>query len=297
MKLVVFLILMAAAGAMTRIIGRPPSSTCSDTWTIGAMRDVAICEFPPGRGKRAGGPMVKKGDDLVYNGTHFVAESHKAIICHTRNGLPPITISVSQQAVPAHLAHGDTQGPCPGGDACPAACDDLCPSACGNVTGQQGPPGQDGADGADGQDGVDGTNGADGADGADGAPGVNGTNGADGADGQDGADGAPGPPGPQGDCTNCPQPQQNVKMCCYIAVAGSSQTPNPSWPVIAQIVWRAGASCSRAFTGFLPCDGRLLSPGMFQLLFSVLGTTYGGDGRTTFALPDLTSMKGIIHEQ
>lgn len=35
------------------------------------------------------------------------------------------------------------------------------------------------------------------------------------------------------------------------------------------------------------CDGQLLSIAQNTALFSILGTTYGGDGRTTFALPDL----------
>ncbi len=35
------------------------------------------------------------------------------------------------------------------------------------------------------------------------------------------------------------------------------------------------------------CDGQILPISSNQALFSILGTTYGGDGRTTFALPDL----------
>jgi microcystin-dependent protein len=35
------------------------------------------------------------------------------------------------------------------------------------------------------------------------------------------------------------------------------------------------------------CDGQLLSISSNTALFSILGTTYGGDGRSTFALPDL----------
>ncbi len=35
------------------------------------------------------------------------------------------------------------------------------------------------------------------------------------------------------------------------------------------------------------CNGQLLAISQNQALFSLLGTTYGGDGRTTFALPDL----------
>ncbi len=37
------------------------------------------------------------------------------------------------------------------------------------------------------------------------------------------------------------------------------------------------------------CDGSLLPIAQNTALFSILGTTYGGDGRTTFALPDLRS--------
>ncbi len=35
------------------------------------------------------------------------------------------------------------------------------------------------------------------------------------------------------------------------------------------------------------CDGRLLQISQYGGLYSILGTQYGGDGRTTFALPDL----------
>ena len=39
--------------------------------------------------------------------------------------------------------------------------------------------------------------------------------------------------------------------------------------------------------GWAFCDGQLLPINQNQALFSILGTTYGGDGRTTFGLPDL----------
>jgi microcystin-dependent protein len=35
------------------------------------------------------------------------------------------------------------------------------------------------------------------------------------------------------------------------------------------------------------CDGSLLSISQNEVLFSLIGTTYGGDGQTTFAIPDL----------
>lgn len=39
--------------------------------------------------------------------------------------------------------------------------------------------------------------------------------------------------------------------------------------------------------GWAACDGQLLSIADHTALFSLLGTTYGGDGRTSFGLPDL----------
>lgn len=39
--------------------------------------------------------------------------------------------------------------------------------------------------------------------------------------------------------------------------------------------------------GWLFCDGQLLSITENETLFQLIGTTYGGDGQTTFALPDL----------
>jgi microcystin-dependent protein len=39
--------------------------------------------------------------------------------------------------------------------------------------------------------------------------------------------------------------------------------------------------------GFAFCDGQLLAISTNNALFALLGTTFGGDGRTTFALPDL----------
>ncbi len=39
--------------------------------------------------------------------------------------------------------------------------------------------------------------------------------------------------------------------------------------------------------GWAFCNGQLMPINQNQALFSLLGTTYGGDGRTTFALPDL----------
>ncbi|GEC88325.1 phage tail protein [Brevibacillus brevis] len=39
--------------------------------------------------------------------------------------------------------------------------------------------------------------------------------------------------------------------------------------------------------GWALCNGQILSISEYDTLFSLIGTTYGGDGQTTFALPDL----------
>src|SRR3954453_2243195 len=46
-------------------------------------------------------------------------------------------------------------------------------------------------------------------------------------------------------------------------------------------------SFQQAPRGWALCDGQLMSISQNSALFSILGTTYGGDGITTFALPDL----------
>jgi len=55
-------------------------------------------------------------------------------------------------------------------------------------------------------------------------------------------------------------------------------------PFIAEIRIFSGTYAPK---GWAMCNGQLLSIAQNQALFSLLGTTYGGDGRTTFALPDL----------
>ena len=49
----------------------------------------------------------------------------------------------------------------------------------------------------------------------------------------------------------------------------------------------ASSPCNFAPTGWAMCDGQLLPISQNTALFSLLGTNYGGDGKSTFALPDL----------
>ena len=46
---------------------------------------------------------------------------------------------------------------------------------------------------------------------------------------------------------------------------------------------------SFAPAGWMTCDGQLLPISEYETLFNLIGTTYGGDGQSTFALPNLQS--------
>jgi len=61
-------------------------------------------------------------------------------------------------------------------------------------------------------------------------------------------------------------------------------------PFLAQIIMFGGNFAPR---GWALCHGQLLPINQNQALFSLLGTTYGGDGRTTFGLPDLRGRAAV----
>ena len=57
-------------------------------------------------------------------------------------------------------------------------------------------------------------------------------------------------------------------------------------PYIGEIKMFAG---NFAPVGWMFCDGQLLPISEYETLFNLIGTTYGGDGQSTFALPNLQS--------
>jgi len=75
-----------------------------------------------------------------------------------------------------------------------------------------------------------------------------------------------------------------------IALQGVFPSRNQSDPFIAEIIMFGGNFAPR---GWALCDGQLLPISQNQALFSLLGTMYGGDGRTTFAVPDLRGRTAI----
>jgi microcystin-dependent protein len=55
-----------------------------------------------------------------------------------------------------------------------------------------------------------------------------------------------------------------------------------TYPYLGEVMTAAFSFCP---TGWAPMNGQLLPINQNQALFALLGTNYGGDGRTTFALP------------
>ncbi|GAB0156882.1 tail fiber protein [Chryseobacterium sp. Alg-005] len=70
-------------------------------------------------------------------------------------------------------------------------------------------------------------------------------------------------------------------ICSIFAPALHAQASEPFLGQIAFVPY------NKAPNGWADCNGQILSIAQNQALFSLLGTTYGGNGVTTFALPDM----------
>ena len=80
-----------------------------------------------------------------------------------------------------------------------------------------------------------------------------------------------------------------IRITAAVAAAlGMTAAPSPAEaaadPFIGEIMMVGYTFCPR---GWAEANGQLLAISQNTALFSLYGTTYGGDGRTTFALPDL----------
>jgi tail collar domain/collagen triple helix repeat protein len=128
-----------------------------------------------------------------------------------------------------------------------------------------------GAQGPQGPTGPTGPQGAAGSPGAVGPTGATGAQGPEGATGPTGATGPQGPTGPAGGASTLFGTDTNQ------AVPGNGQTCT-----LGEIILTAGAVAIG-----VPANGQLLSIAQNTALFALLGTMYGGNGQTTFALPDL----------
>ena len=72
-------------------------------------------------------------------------------------------------------------------------------------------------------------------------------------------------------------------LSLFAAIGASQSASAQTEPYLGQVMTTAANFCPR---GWAPMEGQMLPIQQNQALFSVMGTTYGGDGRSTFALPD-----------
>jgi microcystin-dependent protein len=88
-------------------------------------------------------------------------------------------------------------------------------------------------------------------------------------------------------------PQAAITYCiAYTGTYPVSGAPlSASNAYVGEVIAFAG---NYAPDGYFPCDGRLLSIDQYEPLFSLIGTIYGGDGQTTFAVPDLRSRVPVM---
>ncbi|GAA6134131.1 tail fiber protein [Oceaniserpentilla sp. 4NH20-0058] len=87
------------------------------------------------------------------------------------------------------------------------------------------------------------------------------------------------------------KPQFNIKktsMILGLALSASVLSSKPAFagpdPFLGEMMLVGYQFCPR---NWMEANGQLLAISQFSALFSLYGTTYGGDGRTTFGLPDL----------
>jgi microcystin-dependent protein len=74
-----------------------------------------------------------------------------------------------------------------------------------------------------------------------------------------------------------------LSLCVFVTLVAAAQPAAAgSNPTYSERMVFFGNSCP---SGYLPLEGQELSISENQVLFSLLGTAYGGDGQTTFRLP------------
>jgi len=75
---------------------------------------------------------------------------------------------------------------------------------------------------------------------------------------------------------------KRVLLAATLAVGLSTAAHAQPTPFIGEVMLFAGNFCPK---GWLPMNGQILPINQNQALFSIIGPTYGGDGRLNFALP------------
>lgn len=75
-------------------------------------------------------------------------------------------------------------------------------------------------------------------------------------------------------------------LCVAWAALAVPQAAHAGDPFLGEVMCGGWNFCP---VGWAECNGQLMAISQNSALFSLLGTTYGGDGQTTFALPNLQS--------
>jgi microcystin-dependent protein len=85
------------------------------------------------------------------------------------------------------------------------------------------------------------------------------------------------------------QPYLAVNYCISLFGIFPSRA-DASAPFVGEIFI---VGCNFTINGYALCDGQLLPISGYETLFNLIGTTYGGDGQTTFAVPDMRGRVAI----
>jgi hypothetical protein len=205
------------------------------------------------------------GDAVCATGGVYVTDaSSTSYVC---NGMPGAT---GQTGAPGATGQTGSQGA-------------TGASGTSGTAGTTGAAGSNGAAGTPGAVGATGSNGAAGTPGIAGAAGTNGAAGTAGVTGPAGATGATGTPGAKGDKGD---PGTDSPNSALVGTDTGTAAAGRGYECTLGMIMLTAASVGVG----TPASGQVLSIAQNTALFALLGTTYGGDGRTTFALPDLQSL-------
>ena len=214
---------------------------------------------------------------------------------HGRKRLPTCVKTLIVSVTGPTGDRGPTGEPGQQGEVGPTGAGDTGPMGVTGPTGGLGPTGA----GLQGETGDTGSTGATGPTGEQGEVGPTGERGETGEQGPTGCTGPQGEVGATGPEGSCPVPestqstgggsshnniQPSLAMCYIIALIGASPPTIDNNVMLGELRLSSHSSVP---TGWAKCEGQPLAIADNSDLYSLIGTTYGGDGTTTFALPDL----------
>jgi microcystin-dependent protein len=82
---------------------------------------------------------------------------------------------------------------------------------------------------------------------------------------------------------------RKMKLGCAVVILGmgAAVMPTQAQNYVSEVIFMGAVFCP---VGTIPMDGQLLPIAQNQQLFAVMGTAYGGDGQTTFAVPKISGI-------